>query len=135
MVLEKASKYHDLGKLRINPMVLSKTTPLNDFERKEIMSHAKHSGRILLEVGENKRVIEIAMLHHENYDGTGYPFRLKKAEIPLEARIIRVADVFDALRSERAYKKGFSVEKCKEIMIKEEKQYDPEILKALMSIL
>ncbi|HAS73282.1 MAG TPA: hypothetical protein DCS67_03970 [Clostridiales bacterium UBA8960] len=132
--LKRAAKYHDLGKLKITSDILNKSGPLTEAERKEMMIHAKYSGEMLCEVKEDLRVIEIAMLHHENYDGSGYPFRLKGNEIALESRIIRVADVYDALRSERSYKKEFPVDVCKKIMIKEKNHFDPVILKALLNI-
>lgn len=132
--LKRAAKYHDIGKLKISSEILNKSGPLTEAERKAMMIHAKYSGEMLCSVKEDRRVIEIAMLHHENYDGSGYPFKLKGAEIPIESRIIRVADVFDALRSERSYKKVFPVDICKDIMLKEKNHYDPEILKALLNI-
>lgn len=134
-ILKRAAKYHDLGKLKIPYEILNKSGVLNFDERKAIMIHAKYSGEMLCSVGEDRRVIEIAMLHHENFDGTGYPFKMKGKDIPLEARIIRVADVFDALRSERSYKNIFPIDVCKDIMLREKDHYDPEVLKALMSII
>ena len=134
-ILKRAAKYHDLGKLKIPNEILNKSGILNQEERKAIMIHAKYSGEMLCSVGEDRRVIEIAMLHHENFDGTGYPFKMKGNNIPLEARIIRVADVFDALRSERPYKNIFPINDCKDIMLREKEHYDPEVLKALMTII
>ncbi len=133
--LKRAAKYHDIGKLKVSSDILNKSGPLTDDERKAMMIHAKYTGEMLCSVGENRRVIEIAMLHHENFDGTGYPFKMKGENIPLEARIIRVADVFDALRSERPYKNIFPMNVCKDIMLEEKNHYDPDVLKALMSLI
>jgi HD-GYP domain-containing protein (c-di-GMP phosphodiesterase class II) len=76
----------------------------------------------------------IALYHHEKHDGTGYPFGLKGEDIPLEAQIVQLADIFDALRSERTYKKSFSLEKTYEIITNgdgrvEKSHFSPEVLK------
>jgi putative two-component system response regulator len=74
----------------------------------------------------------MAAFHHERWDGHGYPSGLSKYEIPLSARIMAVADVFDALRSKRSYKEGFTLETTMDIMLKESGfHFDPVIIKAL----
>lgn len=133
--LKRAAKYHDIGKLKVPSEILNKSGLLTEAERKAMMIHAKFTGEMLCSIGEDRRVIEIAMLHHENYNGSGYPFKMIGKDIPIEARIIRVADVFDALGSERPYKKIFPIDVCKDIMLKEKEHFDPEVLKALMTII
>jgi two-component system, response regulator RpfG len=78
---------------------------------------------------------EIALAHHERYDGTGYPFALKGEEIPLSARIVAVADVFDALTSVRPYKEAWSIDKALEYVRDESgKHFDPELASVMLSI-
>jgi len=79
---------------------------------------------------------EVALYHHEKWDGTGYPTGKRESEIPLSARIMAVADVFDALTSERPYKKAFSIEKAVGILMEERgTHFDPTILDAFLRVL
>lgn len=96
-----------------------------------MMVHSKYSSQILEQTGHCKKVIQYAMLHHENYDGSGYPFGLKENQIPLEARIIRVADVFEALHSERSYKRALPIDVCLKIIHDERHAYDPRVVEVL----
>jgi two-component system response regulator RpfG len=78
---------------------------------------------------------EIALAHHERYDGTGYPYALRGNDIPLSARIVAVADVFDALTSIRPYKEAWSIDKALEYLRDESgKHFDPELVKAMLSM-
>ncbi len=122
--LQIAARYHDIGKIKIPQRILSKKTALTDAEKRHIMVHSKFSSQILEHTGHSSDVVKYAMLHHENCDGSGYPFGLKKEKIPLESRIIRVADVFDALHSKRAYKEALPIDMCLSIMKKEQSAYD-----------
>jgi putative two-component system response regulator len=79
--------------------------------------------------------IEIALYHHERWDGKGYPDGLVGRNIPLSARIMAVADCYDALRSNRCYRKGFDHEKVKEILLEEDgTHFDPEVIKAFLAL-
>ncbi|MFN3466343.1 MAG: HD domain-containing phosphohydrolase, partial [Candidatus Brocadiales bacterium] len=104
---------HDVGKIHIPESILRKPGPLTQEEWEVMKTHTLAGGMILysdyFQVAKN-----IALYHHENWDGTGYPKGLKGAEIPIEARIARVADVFDALTTKRPYKPAWSEEKALE---------------------
>lgn len=114
------SSAHDIGKVGIPDNILKKPGKLNEEEIKIMQTHTVIGADILIKVNDDLKIfnrdffnvaIEIAMYHHEKWDGSGYPKGLKEEEIPLSARIIAIADVFDALTSKRVYKPGFSLEK------------------------
>lgn len=128
-----AAPLHDIGKIKIPDIVLNKPARLTDDEYEIIKNHSIYGANIVKKTIyslENKDYADvaynIARHHHERWDGTGYPDRLKGEEIPLEARIMALADVYDALISDRVYKKAYSKEKAIEI-IKEGSgsQFDP----------
>jgi putative nucleotidyltransferase with HDIG domain len=104
--LEVAALLHDLGKLRVPDEVLDKPGPLDDAEWVTMRKHPQGSFQILSQVGGFARVAEIAGMHHEFLDGSGYPFGLKGEAIPIEARIITVADIFQALAQRRPYRRA-----------------------------
>jgi len=133
--LEKAALYHDLGKIMVDQNILNKSGSLTKREKDEIMLHAKYSSQLILKSGLTKDIAKIAMLHHENCDGTGYPFKLYESEIPFESRIIRVSDVFDALCSRRSYKMAFDTTEALGIIEIEKSRYDIEVTKALKCVI
>ncbi|WP_165974160.1 HD domain-containing phosphohydrolase [Marinitoga lauensis] len=123
---------HDIGKIFIDKNLLRKNGILSDEEFEEIKMHTIYAMKLLddpyFETAKN-----IALYHHENHDGTGYPFKLKGKEIPIEAQIVALADKYDALRSLRTYKEGFSHKKVYEIITRgdgrvEPSHFHPEIL-------
>ena len=131
----KAAPMHDLGKIAVDDAVLRKPGRFTDEEYEKMKHHAAEGARviheILLHTPDNsfKLVAEnVAHYHHERWDGSGYPEGKKKEEIPLEARIMAVADVYDALVSKRVYKDAFSFEKA-DTIIKEGmgSQFDPAL--------
>lgn len=118
-----AAPMHDIGKIKIPDSILNKPGRLTPGEFEIMKKHTVYGGEIVsLTLGgiEEKDYVEvarnIALFHHERYDGTGYPRGLKGTEIPLEARIMAIADVYDALVSDRVYKKAFSKETAKQIL-------------------
>lgn len=132
-----ASPMHDVGKIGIPDNILMKPGPLNDSEWEVMRQHTLIGGKILS--GSDSSILktaeEIALTHHEKWNGRGYPCKLKGLDIPMAGRITAIADVFDALTSKRPYKKAFSVEKAFEIMAEERgKSFDPELLDAFFSI-
>lgn len=132
-ILEHASIMHDVGKLGIPDNILRKPAKLTDEERKIIQTHSIIGKKILDNPSSDvmNAACQIAAYHHEKYDGTGYPYQLKGEDIPIMARIVAVADVFDALVSKRCYKEAFSLEKSFNI-IKESsgKHFDPKCVEA-----
>jgi putative two-component system response regulator len=109
-----ASPMHDIGKIGIPDQILLKPGPLDEAERRVMCTHPQMGAEI---IGEHqaellKMAKEIALTHHEKWDGSGYPQGLHGEEIPLAGRITAVADVFDALTAERPYKKAWSVERA-----------------------
>ncbi len=159
--IEKSAPLHDIGKIRIPDAILNKPGPLTDEEFEVIKTHPAAAKRILEEVlrgisDENQlseaidmaychherwdgnqlsEAIDMAYCHHERWDGKGYPQGIAGRAIPLSARIMAVADVFDALVSKRSYKEAFSCEKAVAIM-KEGAgtQFDPQIIAVFLDI-
>ncbi|MFQ3547934.1 MAG: HD-GYP domain-containing protein, partial [Termitinemataceae bacterium] len=127
---------HDVGKIFIDPMLLKKTGKLTKEEYEIIKKHTVHASKLLegpfFEVARN-----IAMYHHERWDGKGYPFRLKEHQIPIEAQITALADVYDALRSSRTYKEAYDQKTALSIMLQGDErnlkgQFNPELLEILL---
>ncbi len=114
--LRIASLLHDIGKIGVPEAVLNKKGLLDEKERKIIERHSLVGYSILSQVDEFRQPLMGVRSHHERYDGQGYPDGLKGEEIPLVARIISVADTFDALNSDRPYRKGFTKEKSLQIV-------------------
>jgi len=95
---------HDVGKVAVPDSILFKPGKLSSREMSAIQGHTVHGYRMLKDIGVSETVSEIARHHHENYDGSGYPARLQHEQIPLAARIVRVADSFDAMSHRRPYR-------------------------------
>jgi putative two-component system response regulator len=134
--LELASVLHDVGKARIPDSILLKPGALTADERLAIETHADIGYEMLR--GSGSSVLDlaavIAQTHHEKFDGSGYPRRLAGDEIPLEGRIAAVADVFDALTCDRAYRQAWTVDATIAWMTRERGQhFDPSVLDALLS--
>lgn len=137
----KAAPLHDIGKISISDIILNAPRKLTDSEFEIIKTHttkgAKLAGDVLEDIEEEKYIKmtkEIVLYHHERWDGKGYPCNLKGTEIPLCARIMSIADVYDALTQERCYKSAFSKEKAIEIMKDGSgTQFDPIILAIFFS--
>ncbi|WP_041957067.1 HD domain-containing phosphohydrolase [Sulfurospirillum arsenophilum] len=110
--VELAGLLHDLGKLRVNDDILNKPMALNADETLSMSRHAFDSDIILRKITGFKDIARIASLHHEKLDGEGYPYRLGEEEIPFTARIIAVADIFQALVQDRPYRYGLSKEEA-----------------------
>jgi HD superfamily phosphodiesterase len=131
--LKLAAPMHDIGKLGVKDTILLKPAKLTDEEFEEMKKHTIYGYEILKDstIDILKMASNIALCHHEKYDGTGYPRGLKGEEIPIEARIVAVADVFDALTSRRPYKEPYEIERAVEIIEKDSgKHFDPKVVQA-----
>jgi HD-GYP domain-containing protein (c-di-GMP phosphodiesterase class II) len=112
-----AAQLHDIGKIGMPDGILQKREALTREEAALIRTHPQIGRRILERVAGFGKYLSVVELHHENVDGTGYPYGIAGAQIPLEARIVRVADTFDAMTSDRSYRGRRSAETaCKEIL-------------------
>lgn len=139
-VLCEAAPLHDIGKISIEDAILRKEGSLTAEELKSIQSHPVLGAQIIdsvLSEAKNSDYLlaarEMAYCHHEKWDGSGYPQGLKGEEIPLSARIMAIADVYDALRSERSYKAAYSKEETRRIIEKESgTQFDPELVEVFL---
>ena len=134
--LEYASILHDAGKLQMSPKLLEKRHPLTDKEYDIIRKHPKESINLIKDLAVLKPVAHIILHHHERYDGTGYPSRLKKDNIPLGARVMSVMDAFDAMFFGRPYKKRAELKDI-EVEFKKQagKQFDPKIVRIFLKVL
>jgi HD-GYP domain-containing protein (c-di-GMP phosphodiesterase class II) len=129
-----SAQLHDVGKMSVDVAILRKQGRLDPNEMDEMRMHPVYGHQILSASDRLRMAAEIALSHHECWDGTGYPDGLSGEQIPLSARIVSVADVYDALRSERPYKKGFSHERACEIVLEGDDRthpssFDPMVLR------
>lgn len=120
-----SAQLHDVGKMSVDAAVLKKKGPLNPEERNEMDRHTLYGFRILSVSTRMNMGAEIAHYHHEKWDGTGYPVGLQGEAIPLSARIVQIADVYDALRSARPYKRGYTHNEAVRIMTDGDERIDP----------
>lgn len=133
--LELAALLHDVGKIAVPESILNKPGKLTDAEFKLIKEHSARGENILSPVVELKEIARVVRAHHERYDGTGYPDKLKGREIPLGARIMALADTYDSITSERPYRKPASHRfAVKEIIGCSGTQFDPEVVEHFLEI-
>ena len=134
-VIKYAGLLHNIGKIGIQREILTKTGRLTEQEFEVLKRHPVVGATILKDVKFLEKEIPIILHHHERYDGTGYPYGLKQREIPLGARILAVADAFDAMTAGRSYKKELEREKAvEEIKNKSGTQFSPEIVEAFLQL-
>ena len=143
--LKRAAPLHDIGKIAVSDLILNKPGKLTDEEFELMKKHTTVGWKILEKMVSNAgdtldadyltEAIEMAHYHHEKWNGTGYPEGIRGEQIPLSARIMAVADVFDALVAERVYKKSFPFEKARAIIIEGSGvHFDPIIIEAFIKI-
>ncbi len=131
--IKVAGLMHDIGKIGIPDSILNKVEPLTDSEWRVIKSHSEVGYRILSSVNEFSELSEFVLAHHERWDGKGYPKGLRGAQIPIQARIISIADAFDAMTSDRTYRRALSIqEACEEIKRNAGEQFDPMIARIFL---
>jgi len=134
--IRQACELHDLGKIGVEDCILGKTSALTDEEWKQIRRHPQIAVQILEPLTFLNEVIELVRQHHEHYNGTGYPVGGKGDDIPLGARIIHLADAYEAMRSARSYRK---IPLTKEAAVEEIKknngtQFDPKVVEAFLKV-
>ncbi|HEY6837748.1 MAG TPA: HD-GYP domain-containing protein [Geobacteraceae bacterium] len=130
-----AATVHDVGKIGIPEQILKKKDPLNIDEIRIIRQHPQIGASILYPIGAFKELIPIIQHHHERFDGTGYPDGLKGAAIPFLSRIVTAADAFEAMTSDRCYRKAYS---CDKVLYKLQRnastQFDPVVVDAVTEL-
>ena len=136
-LIELAAPLHDIGKIAVPDAILLKAGPLTPSERAEIEKHTDVGHELLSGSGQEMLDVaaSIAWAHHERWDGRGYPRGLAGEAIPLEARIVSVADVFDALTSDRPYRRRFSRTEARETIRAERgRAFDPAVVDAFLEV-
>jgi putative nucleotidyltransferase with HDIG domain len=136
-VIREACELHDLGKIGVNDNILTKPTSLNDEEWIQIKKHPQMAVQILKSLPFLDGVIDLVKQHHENYDGSGYPGGLRGDEILLGARIIHLADAYEAMRTPRSYRPIplLKDEAIAEIKKNVSKQFDPKVVEEFLKII
>lgn len=135
-----SAQMHDVGKIKVPTSILLKEGSLTDQEMEQIKMHPIYGEQILGDSPRLRIAREIAIAHHENWDGSGYPYRLKGENIPLAGRIAKLADVYDALRSKRSYKESLSHEAALAIFrngdsrVNPQAHFDPVLLETFFKI-
>lgn len=131
-----AGLLHDIGKLQLSGYLYGRAADSFAFENiKYMRMHSKLSYDILQYYDLSPFILQAVLYHHENYDGSGYPENLKGEDIPFGARVMRVADTFTALISDRPYRKAFDVDTAMRIMIDEIAHYDMEVFIAFQKLI
>lgn len=134
--LALAGLVHDLGKTWIQNAVLHKASALSSTERAQMERHPAIAARMLDAYGVSECIISYVLHHHETYNGNGYPDHLAGEYIPLGARLLTVADVFDVLTSDRSYKRAMDISAAREcIAVSSGTHFDPEVVAAFLDLL
>ncbi|MBI5849151.1 MAG: HD domain-containing protein [Nitrospirae bacterium] len=135
-ILEHASILHDIGKIGIESFILQKQGKLTSKEYSLIKSHPLIGEEILSPIDTLEGVRQTIIQHHERYDGAGYPYGLRGEELSLKARILSVVDTFDAMMSERSYRKALSIYQVKEeLFLNAGKQFDPYVVESFIEMI
>ena len=133
--IRRGALLHDIGKMAIPDGILLKPGALTEDERAIIRKHPMYAYNMLKEIEFLHPAMDIPYCHHEKWDGSGYPRGLKGEEIPFAARIFPVIDVYDALVSDRPYRKGMPIEEVKSIIQKDSgKHFDPRVVQAFFAL-
>lgn len=130
----KVASMHDVGKIGTPDYILTKQGKLTENEF-QIMKEHTINGAFILSKMAGQMARDIALFHHEKWDGSGYPYQLKENQIPISARIVALSDVYDALRMKRHYKPTYTHKKAKDIILKEKgKLFDPVLVNSFIEI-
>jgi HD-GYP domain-containing protein (c-di-GMP phosphodiesterase class II) len=135
-ILERSGLLHDIGKLALPGAVLDKHDALDDSEWSLVRTHPQVGLRIMQWAGTFERAMLAVLYHHERMDGTGYPHGLVADAIPIEARVVAVADMYDVLTSDRPYRRARSDREARSVLASEAGPHlDPRLVSALLSAL
>jgi HD-GYP domain-containing protein (c-di-GMP phosphodiesterase class II) len=135
-VVESAGRVHDIGKVAIDPAILTKASVLTDVEWTEMRLHPVLGAEVIGKFESYRSGVALVRSHHEAWDGSGYPDQLRGDAIPMGARILAVADTFDALTSDRPYREGKPVRDAIAILNNpNQQQWDPTVVRALIDLL
>lgn len=134
-LVKYAALMHDIGRIIINDQKVLSARTLCDDELNAIRRHTIEGYKLVKNLSFDKRIKDAILYHHESYDGTGYPEGLKGKNIPIIARIIKIADVYDALTSDRPYRIGHTKQEALGIMYQQNEKFDPELLEAFFIIM
>lgn len=136
LLLEQASLLHDIGKIGVHESTLMKPGGLTAEEYVEIKQHPAIGAGIIERIPFLERVVDLVLYHHERWDGSGYPNGLKAEEVPLPARILAIADAYDAMTSNRPYRAGLPLSKARrELLLGAGTQFDPKIVTEFLTVL
>ena len=134
--LAQAALVHDVGKLVVPPALLRKPAPLTRDEETILAKHVTRGAALLRAVGVDEAVVSIVAAHHERWDGGGYPAGLAGDQIPLEARILAIADGCDAMTMRRPYRKAWTTpEATADLQLESGRQFDPELVRLIIPVL
>lgn len=134
-MLRHAAPIHDVGKLVVRAEVLLKPGALSDAERDEMREHPRAGASLVLPLPNARHVLPYVLLHHERWDGHGYPCGLRGHSIPIEARLLSVADAFDAMTSPRPYRAARThAEAFAELGSESGRQFDPGVVAAFLAV-
>lgn len=133
--IEAAAVLHDIGKIGIPSGILTKPGQLTEEEYELVKKHPANAKKILEHIGDFSDIVNYTYMHHEHFDGSGYPQGLRGNDIPVEAQIIQVADAFDAMTSERSYREAIPVDTAIKIIESESgKQFSPSIVYVIIDL-
>jgi HD-GYP domain-containing protein (c-di-GMP phosphodiesterase class II) len=133
-LLEFASRIHNIGNIAISDSVLNKPTRYTEAEFSMIQQHTIMGAKIIDPLSLDPLIGKIILHHHENFDGTGYPHKLKEKQIPFEARILRIADTYEALTHQRFYRPAYSQPEALKIMEDQRPCFDPQLLEIFLEL-
>ena len=127
---------HDVGKIGVPDAVLTKPGPLDDIEWVAMRAHPLIGAQIVQPIGFSSVTTDIILMHHENFDGSGYPYRRAKDQIPITARVFSIADAYDAMTADRPYRTAMPQEDALTIIsLAAGKRYDPEIVEIFLDLM
>lgn len=134
-VLRHAAPVHDVGKVVVRQAVLLKPGPLSPAERHEMRAHPRAGASLVLPLPNARHFLPYVLLHHESWDGDGYPCGLRGRSIPVEARLLAIADAFDAMTSVRPYRPAMAREAAfAELQREAGRQFDPVVVEAFLAV-